>query len=125
VTGVLPSRRAITALFVAGVACNAALLFAVEPLVSRQLLPLLGGTPSVWNSCLMTFQALLLGGYLYAHGLARRLSVRVQAAVHLALFGLSLLALPVLVREQGAPTRAGRRRRGWCGCCSARSACRS
>ena len=102
-TGALTSRRAITALFVAGVACNAALLFAVEPLVSRQLLPLLGGTPSVWNSCLMTFQALLLGGYLYAHGLARRLSVRAQAAVHLALFGLSLLALPVLVREQGAP----------------------
>ncbi len=103
-TGALTSRRAVTALFVAGVACNAALLFAVEPLVSRQLLPLLGGTPSVWNSCLMTFQALLLCGYLYAHGLARRLSVRAQAAVHLALFGLSLLALPVLVREQGAPT---------------------
>ena len=102
-TGALTSRRAITALFVAGVACNAALLFAVEPLVSRQLLPLLGGTPSVWNSCLMTFQALLLGGYLYAHGLARRLTVRTQTAVHLALFGLSLLALPVLVREQGAP----------------------
>ena len=102
-TGALTSRRAITALFVAGVACNAALLFAVEPLVSRQLLPLLGGTPSVWNSCLMTFQALLLGGYLYAHGLARRLTVRAQTAVHLALFGLSLLALPVLVREQGAP----------------------
>jgi hypothetical protein len=96
------SGRAVTALFAVGVAANAALLFAVEPLVSRQLLPLLGGTPSVWNTCLMTFQALLLGGYLYAHLLARRLAPRAQAAVHLALFGASLLALPVLVRERAA-----------------------
>ncbi|MGZ8377335.1 MAG: fused MFS/spermidine synthase [Gemmatirosa sp.] len=100
-----PSRAAaVTALFAFGIAANAALLFAVEPLVSRQLLPLLGGTPSVWNSCLMTFQALLLVGYLYAHFVARRFAPRGQAVVHLALFGLSLLALPVAVRAAaGAP----------------------
>ncbi len=97
-----PSHAAaVTTLFVVGVAANAALLFAVEPLVSRQLLPLLGGTPSVWNSCLMTFQALLLVGYLYAHALARHLTTRGQAVVHLALFGCSLLALPVAVRAAG------------------------
>jgi SAM-dependent methyltransferase len=100
-----PSRAvAVTVLFAVGIAANAALLFAVEPLVSRQLLPLLGGTPSVWNSCLMTFQALLLVGYLYAHFVARRFTPRGQAVVHLALFGLSLLALPVAVRAAaGAP----------------------
>ena len=101
-TAAAPRGRGVSVLFAAGVAANAALLFAVEPLVSRQLLPLLGGTPSVWNSCLMTFQALLLAGYLYAHALARR-AVRTQAIVHLSLFALSLLALPVLVREGGAP----------------------
>ncbi len=100
-----PSRAvAVTVLFAVGIAANAALLFAVEPLVSRQLLPLLGGTPSVWNSCLMTFQALLLVGYLYAHFVARRFTPRGQAVVHLGLFGLSLLALPVAVgAASGAP----------------------
>ncbi|MDF1504367.1 hypothetical protein PYV61_15540, partial [Roseisolibacter sp. H3M3-2] len=99
------SGRALTALFALGVAANAALLFAVEPLVSRQLLPLLGGTPSVWNTCLMTFQALLLVGYLYAH-LLSRLAPRAQAAVHVGLFAASLLALPVLV-PAGAGAPAG------------------
>jgi hypothetical protein len=69
---------AITVLYAGTTAANAALLFAVEPLVSRQLLPLLGGTPAVWNTCLMAFQALLLAGYLYAHLLTTRL-IRARA----------------------------------------------
>ena len=92
-------------LFAAATAGNAALLFAVEPLVSRQLLPLLGGTPSVWNTCLMAFQALLLAGYLYAHLLGRLPSVRGQGVVHLGAFALSCLALPVLVPRVGVPPR--------------------
>ncbi|GLC25510.1 hypothetical protein rosag_20230 [Roseisolibacter agri] len=60
----------------------------------------------MWNSCLMTFQALLLVGYLYAHALARHCTTRGQAVVHLALFGLSLLALPVAVRAAGIAVEA-------------------
>jgi hypothetical protein len=90
-------------LFAAATAANAALLFAVEPLVSRQLLPLLGGTPSVWNTCLMAFQALLLAGYLYAHLLGRFAGVRTQGAIHLGLLALSCLTLPVLVPRAGVP----------------------
>jgi hypothetical protein len=90
-------------LFVATVAANAALLFAVEPLVSKRVLPLFGGAPSVWNTCLMAFQALLFVGYLYAHAIARRLGTRAQIGVHLALFAASLAALPPLVRNAAPP----------------------
>jgi SAM-dependent methyltransferase len=97
-------QTAFTALFVATVACNAALLFAVEPMVSKRVLPLFGGAPSVWNTCLMAFQAMLLLGYLYAHLVAQRVGGgRRQAAVHLTLFALSLLALPPIVRHAAPP----------------------
>jgi hypothetical protein len=96
-SGAGTAARATVVLFALTVAANAALLFTVEPLVSRQLLPLLGGTPSVWNTCLMAFQALLLAGYLYAHWLARLPSVRLQGVTHLGLLALSWLTLPVLV----------------------------
>ncbi|AHG87882.1 hypothetical protein J421_0345 [Gemmatirosa kalamazoonensis] len=97
-------------LFVVTVACNAALLFAVEPMVSKRVLPLFGGAPSVWNTCLMAFQAMLLAGYLYAHVVARRLGRR-QTVVHLALFAASLLALPPVVRHASPP--AGWPPAGW------------
>ena len=66
------SFRPATILFTTTVALNAALLFAVEPLVSRLVLPLLGGTPAVWGTCLVFFQGLLLLGYAYSHLSARR-----------------------------------------------------
>lgn len=73
---------------------SAALLFLVQPLVGKLLLPLLGGTPAVWNTCLVFFQTLLLAGYFYAHAATDRLGVRRQAAWHL---GVLLLALMLLV----------------------------
>ena len=91
------------ALFTVAVAANAALLFAVQPMASKLDLPLLGGTPSVWNTCMMVFQALLLGGYLYAHFLTSRLRAGAQAAVHLALFALALLALPLAAPRTAPP----------------------
>ena len=63
---------------------GAATLFLVQPLVGKLLLPLVGGSPGVWNTCMVFFQAALLGGYLYAHGLAGRAGPRRQVAVHLA-----------------------------------------
>ncbi|HSJ16258.1 MAG TPA: fused MFS/spermidine synthase [Longimicrobiales bacterium] len=72
----------------------AALLFSLEPLVGKLLLPRLGGAPAVWNTCLLFFQAMLLAGYAYAHFGVRRLGVRRHARVHVVLVALSLAALP-------------------------------
>src|ERR1700724_3103944 len=70
---------------------SATLLFLVQPMVGKMILPFLGGTPAVWNTCMVFFQALLLAGYSYAHFLSRRLSVKKQWLVH-----AFVLALPIL-----------------------------
>ncbi len=69
----------------------AALLFAVQPMTAKGLLPMLGGSPSVWTTCMLFFQTVLLGGYLYAHVLTTRFGRRSQVAVHavLVLAGLA------------------------------------
>ncbi|HEX8722651.1 MAG TPA: hypothetical protein VF736_18685, partial [Pyrinomonadaceae bacterium] len=66
-------------LFAAALFASAFLLFWVQPLAGKMLLPLLGGTPAVWNTCMLFFQAVLLGGYAYALALTRWLSARAQA----------------------------------------------
>jgi hypothetical protein len=71
---------------------SAALLFAVQPMAGKDLLPLAGGTPAVWTTCLVFFQGVLLLGYLYADRLTAKLSVDRQALVHLAVGGLGLAA---------------------------------
>jgi spermidine synthase len=92
-------------LFAVATFLNAALLFAVEPLFTKMVLPLLGGTPSVWNTCLLFFQAALLAGYLYAHLSSRWLSAGRQAALHLALLLVALLTLPIaLAPNLAVPT---------------------
>jgi hypothetical protein len=70
--------------FVLSMFLSSALLFLVEPMIARMLLPSLGGTPSVWNTCLVFFQATLLAGYLYAHASSRWLARRPQILLHLA-----------------------------------------
>jgi len=75
---------------------SAALLFLVEPMIGKMLLPLLGGTPAVWNTCLVFFQAALLAGYLYAHAALRFLSRRVQVLAHIAVLLLPLLIAGML-----------------------------
>jgi SAM-dependent methyltransferase len=82
-------------LFALTLFASSALLFLVQPMVARMVLPLLGGTPSVWNTCMVFFQALLLGGYAYAHAAPAWLGVRRQAAVHLVVLALPLALLPV------------------------------
>jgi hypothetical protein len=81
---------------------SAFLLFWVQPLAGKMLLPLLGGTPAVWNTCMLFFQALLLAGYAYALALTRWLSSLAQATVHLALLALAALALPVALNAAAA-----------------------
>ena len=82
---------------------NASLLFAVQPMFTKMVLPLLGGTPSVWNTCLLFFQAALLLGYLYAHLTSRRLEPRAQGFVHLTLLLLALAFLPFRLPGGMAP----------------------
>src|SRR5687768_18143222 len=64
---------------------SAGLLFWIQPLIAKTLLPLWGGTPAVWNTCLLFFQSMLLIGYVYALASSRWLSLRAQAAVHVLL----------------------------------------
>lgn len=73
---------------------SAALLFWVQPLIAKMLLPLLGGAPSVWNTCMVFFQALLLAGYAYTLLISRHLSLRNQVVVHAILLLAAGLVLP-------------------------------
>ncbi len=75
---------------------SAALLFVVEPMIGKMLMPMLGGTPAVWNTCLVFFQAVLLAGYLYAHAVLRFFERRTQIGIHLALVALPLLIVGLL-----------------------------
>jgi hypothetical protein len=72
---------------------SAFLLFQVQPLIGKAILPWFGGAPAVWTTCMLFFQLLLLGGYAYAHALASLLTPRAQRRVHAALLALALLGL--------------------------------
>jgi hypothetical protein len=79
------------------------LLFLIQPLAGKHLLPWFGGTSSVWTTCLLFFQVLLLGGYAYAHLIVRRLSLQAQRRLHTLLLALSVLLLAWCAAEWGAP----------------------
>ncbi|HVU33218.1 MAG TPA: fused MFS/spermidine synthase [Opitutaceae bacterium] len=74
---------------------GAFLLFEVQPLIGKYILPWFGGSPGVWTTCLLFFQLVLLGGYAYAHLIATRLRPRSQVIVHGILLAASLLVLPI------------------------------
>lgn len=82
---------------------SAGLLFLVQPMVARMVLPLLGGSPAVWNTCMVFFQAVLLAGYGYSHLVTTRLRLRGQAAVHLVVLAAAALVLPLAVPEGKVP----------------------
>lgn len=82
-------------LFAVTVFLSAFLLFQIQPMVAKMILPWFGGASSVWSACLVFFQAELLLGYLYVHWLHETLAPRRQTLVHLALLLASLAALPV------------------------------
>lgn len=89
---------------------SAFLLFFIQPMVGKMILPSLGGTPAVWNTCMVFFQAALLAGYLLAHGGVRTLGIRRQPVLHLLLVALPLLPvlglLPLSVPLEGVPTES-------------------
>ena len=97
---VLTGRR----LFALAIFLSATLLFMVQPLAAKILLPVLGGSPAVWSTCLVFFQSVLLIGYLYAHALSTHVPLRWQRPVHIGVLivaGLTL-AMPTEIGEPGA-----------------------
>lgn len=82
---------------------SAFLLFQVQPLIGKYILPWFGGSPGVWTTCLLFFQLLLLGGYAYSHVISTRLSRRAQMFVHLALLAAAIFFLPITPAESLKP----------------------
>src|SRR6185437_1720238 len=97
------ARQPPAGLFVATVFASAALVFMVEPMIAKLVLPLLGGGPSVWNTSLAFFQAALLAGYAYAHLLQRARSLKAQAALHGLVLAAAAIALPLRINALAGP----------------------
>ena len=91
----LPVDRVTPVLFAIAIFTSASLVFVVQPMVTKLVLPMLGGSPSVWNTAMVFFQAALLAGYAYAHVLQRIGAIKVQVAVHLVMLVLAALFLPL------------------------------
>ncbi len=100
----------------AAVASGGALLFAIQPMIAKTLLPAFGGSAGVWVTCMMFFQVALLLGYLYSFAITRYVGPALGTAIHLALLGASLAALPVRPAagwSSGNPTLAVLTALGW------------
>ena len=90
-------------LFASTILLSAFLLFLVQPIIAKQILPWFGGTSAVWTTCLVFFQVVLLAGYTYSHLTTRYLSPKQQARLHIALLVTSLLFLPIIPSEALKP----------------------
>lgn len=90
-------------LFALTVFVSAFLLFQVQPMMAKFILPWFGGTPSVWSTCLLFFQTFLLAGYAYAHLLNRNLSPQYQALVHIGVLALTACFLNIIPGEELKP----------------------
>lgn len=88
-------------LFTVTLFLSATLLFLVEPMFAKMALPVLGGSAAVWIACMAFFQAGLLAGYAFAHGLAGRLTTRWRPALHIPLLAVALPVLPLALPESG------------------------
>lgn len=95
------------ALFPLTILISAALLFMVQPMLAKQLLPYFGGGAAVWTACMLFFQSLLLAGYGYAHLLSRYLQPKQQRLVHSSLLLLALFSLPLMWHAAISPDIAG------------------
>ncbi len=90
-------------LFASTILLSAFLLFLVQPIIAKQILPWFGGTSAVWTTCLVFFQVVLLAGYTYSHLTTRYLSPKQQARLHIALLAVSLAFLPIVPSEALKP----------------------
>ncbi len=90
-------------LFAVTIFVGSALLFLIQPMFARMVLPLLGGSPSVWNTAMVFYQAVLLAGYAYAHWSTAWLGARRQAASHLLILAVPVAVLPVSIASGWTP----------------------
>src|SRR4051812_2636003 len=95
--------RLLAILYAAAIFTSAFLLFQIQPLISKRILPWFGGSPAVWTTCLLFFQTVLFAGYAYAHWSNNRLGPRQQALVHAVLITLALVLMRVLPGENWQP----------------------
>src|SRR4051812_27082451 len=86
---------------------SAFLLFQVQPLIAKIILPWFGGSAAVWSAAMLFFQLMLLGGYCYAHWSIRNLSVKAQRNLHIGLLLVSVALLPILPSPTWKPSAAG------------------
>ncbi|MSU49616.1 MAG: hypothetical protein EXS37_11100 [Opitutus sp.] len=93
--------------FALSIFTGAFLLFQVQPLIGKFVLPWFGGGPGVWTTCLLFFQTVLLGGYAYAHFSSSRLKPRQQVILHFVLLALSLALLPITPSESWKTNLSG------------------
>ncbi len=101
-------NRLVLVVYTAAIFVSALLLFSVQPLFTKMVLPRLGGSPAVWSVAMVFFQSLLLGGYAYAHLLMKLKRRVVPVAVHLVLLVVALLTLPLAIRSGwGEPPTSG------------------
>ena len=98
-----PSRL----LYAATIFASGFLLFSVQPLIARQILPWFGGSSGVWTTCLMFFQLVLVAGYAYSNWTTRHLSPRAQSALHIGLLAASVIALPIVASPGWKPAGEG------------------
>lgn len=104
---ILTALPAGEALYGGTIFTSALLLFSIQPIVAKAILPWFGGSAGVWTTCLFFFQAVLVLGYLYAHWTTRFLHRKLQVAIHAALLALSLFVLPITVSDRWKFSDAG------------------
>jgi hypothetical protein len=98
----------LVAVFALCIFASAFLLFLVEPMVGKMVLPVVGGTPAVWTTTVLFFQVVLLLGYGYSHWLALRLGWPLQGILHAAVLLLPLVVLPIhVIPGWDPPTNGG------------------
>ncbi|NOQ64012.1 MAG: spermidine synthase [Methyloprofundus sp.] len=100
-------RSSLIVLFAGTLFASASLMFVLQPLFGKLMLPLLGGSPAVWNTCMVFYQMLLFLGYLYAHFLSTRLDYKRQVQIHAGIILISLIALPVALPDNMIPPTDG------------------
>ncbi len=105
--GKIYQQRTLAACYAVTIFVSAFLVFQVQPVISKTILPWFGGSPMVWTTCMLFFQILLFAGYAYAHLISIRFSPRWQASIHLGLLMCALLMLPIMPEETWKPTSGG------------------
>ena len=104
----IASNRLILIVYTVSIFVSALLLFSVQPLFTKMILPRLGGSPAVWSIAMVFFQSLLLGGYAYAHYLMTIRNRMIPVIVHLTLLIIALLTLPLAIGESwSSPPESG------------------